>query len=64
MVEHLDLSQSAVSQHLILVEAGLVRYAPERKRSHYQIDQAAMTAVSASVSTLVEFCCAGEGEDI
>jgi len=65
VVEHLDLAQSTVSQHLkILVEAGLVRYAPERQRSRYQIDQAALAAVSASVSALVESCCAGEGADI
>lgn len=65
VVEHLDLAQSTVSQHLkILVEAGLVRYAPERQRSRYQIDQAALAAVSASVSALVESCCAAEGADI
>lgn len=65
VVEHLDLAQSTVSQHLkILVEAGLVRYAPERQRSRYQIDQAALTAISASVSALVESCCAVEGADI
>lgn len=64
VVEHLDLAQSTVSQHLkILVEAGLVRYAPERQRSRYQIDQAALAAVSASVSALVESCCAVEGAD-
>ena len=62
VVEHLDLAQSTVSQHLkILVEAGLVRYAPERQRSRYQIDQAALAAVSRSVSALVENCCAAEG---
>ncbi|KQU65681.1 ArsR/SmtB family transcription factor [Aminobacter aganoensis] len=65
VVEHLDLAQSTVSQHLkILVEAGLVRYAPERQRSRYQIDPAALAAVSASVSALVESCCADEGADI
>jgi DNA-binding transcriptional ArsR family regulator len=65
VVEHLDLAQSTVSQHLkILVEAGLVRYAPERQRSRYEIDQAALLAVSASVSALVETCCAVEGANI
>lgn len=64
VVEHLDLAQSTVSQHLkILVEAGLVHYAAERQRSRYQIDQAALAAVSVSVSALVESCCA-EGADI
>lgn len=65
VVEHLDLAQSTVSQHLkILVEAGLVRYAPERQRSRYEIDEAALAAVSASVSALVESCCAADGATI
>ena len=62
VVEHLDLAQSTVSQHLkILVEAGLVRYAPERQRSRYQINEAALAEVSASVAALVESCCAVDG---
>ncbi|MEO5325491.1 metalloregulator ArsR/SmtB family transcription factor [Mesorhizobium sp. CC13] len=64
VVEHLDLAQSTVSQHLkILVEAGLVRYAPERQRSRYQINDAALAEVSASVAALVESCCAVDGAD-
>ncbi|MEJ6781500.1 ArsR/SmtB family transcription factor [Aminobacter sp. Piv2-1] len=64
VVEHLDLAQSTVSQHLkILVEAGLVRYAPERQRSRYQINEAALAEVSASVAALVESCCAVDGAD-
>ncbi len=64
VVEHLDLAQSTVSQHLkILVEAGLVRYAPERQRSRYQINEAALAEVSASVAALVESCCALDGAD-
>lgn len=65
VVEHLDLAQSTVSQHLkILVEAGLVRYAPERQRSRYEIDQAALLAVSASVTALVDSFCAAQGAHI
>ncbi|WP_378943489.1 ArsR/SmtB family transcription factor [Mesorhizobium sp. ANAO-SY3R2] len=64
VVEHLDLAQSTVSQHLkILVEAGLVVYQPERQRSRYQIDQAALAAVSRSVSAIVDTCCAIEGAE-
>ena len=38
---YVDLAQSTVSQHLkVLVEAGLVRYAPDRQRSRYEIDRA------------------------
>ncbi|WP_439500655.1 ArsR/SmtB family transcription factor [Aminobacter ciceronei] len=65
VVEHLDLAQSTVSQHLkILVEAGLVRYAPERQRSRYEIDQAALRAVSVSVTALVDTFCAADGAHI
>lgn len=62
VVEHLDLAQSTVSQHLkILVEAGLVVYQPERQRSRYQIDEAALAALSRSVSAIVDSCCAVDG---
>lgn len=64
VVEHLDLAQSTVSQHLkILVEAGLVVYQPERQRSRYRIDQAALADVSRSVSAIVDSCCADEGAE-
>lgn len=64
VVAHLDLAQSTVSQHLkILVAAGLVRYAPERQRSRYEIDEAALAAVSATVSALVQSCCVLPGAD-
>ena len=43
VVDTVDLAQSTVSQHLkVLVEAGLVRYAPDRQRSRYEIDRAAV----------------------
>ncbi|MFE0013908.1 ArsR/SmtB family transcription factor [Mesorhizobium sp. NPDC059054] len=58
VVEHLDLAQSTVSQHLkILVEAGLVRFTPDRQRSRYEVDHKALAGVSASLAVLVEACC-------
>ncbi|RUU63133.1 transcriptional regulator, partial [Mesorhizobium sp. M7A.T.Ca.TU.009.01.1.2] len=43
----------------ILVEAGLVRFEPDRQRSRYAIDRAALADVSASVAALVNSCCSG-----
>ncbi|TGQ46717.1 MULTISPECIES: metalloregulator ArsR/SmtB family transcription factor [unclassified Mesorhizobium] len=60
VVDHLDLAQSTVSQHLkILVEAGLVRFEPDRQRSRYELDRAALAGLSASLSALVNSCCSG-----
>lgn len=62
VVERLDLAQSTVSQHLkILVEAGLVRLTPERQRSRYEVDRAAIAALSGDVSGLLVACCAEPG---
>lgn len=58
VVEQLDLAQSTVSQHLkVLVEAGLVRFTPEDRRSRYEIDREALTGLSRAVSALVDSCC-------
>ncbi len=58
VVQKLDLAQSTVSQHLkILVEAGLVSFEPDRQRSRYRIDRAALAALSGSVDTLVKSYC-------
>ncbi|MBZ9840763.1 MULTISPECIES: metalloregulator ArsR/SmtB family transcription factor [unclassified Mesorhizobium] len=58
VVDHLDLAQSTVSQHLkILVEAGLVRFETDRQRSRYAVDHAALAGVSASLTQLVNSCC-------
>ncbi|MDX8494506.1 metalloregulator ArsR/SmtB family transcription factor [Mesorhizobium sp. VK22B] len=58
VVDHFDLAQSTVSQHLkILVEAGLVRFEPDRQRSRYAVDHAALAGVSASLAALVNSCC-------
>ena len=60
VVERLDLAQSTVSQHLkVLVEAGLVRFSPDRQRSRYELDRAALEDLSASLARLTEDCCAG-----
>jgi len=60
VVGQLDLAQSTVSQHLkILVEAGLVRFSPERQRSRYEIDREALAGFSGLVTALVESCCPG-----
>ena len=54
-----DLAQSTVSQHLkILVEAGLVRYTPERQRSIYEVDRTAVSGLCLTVNSLLSTCCA------
>ncbi|MDX8456645.1 metalloregulator ArsR/SmtB family transcription factor [Mesorhizobium sp. VK9D] len=58
VVDHLDLAQSTVSQHLkILVEAGLVRFEADHQRSRYAVDHSALASVSASLTDLVNSCC-------
>src|SRR5262245_31983726 len=62
VVRSTDLAQSTVSQHLkILVDAGLVRYAPDRQRSRYEVDRAALSELSGAVSALLQSCCAPQG---
>lgn len=59
VVSQLDLAQSTVSQHLkVLVDAGLVRVTAQRPRSRYEVDRAALSMLSQSVSTLLDSCCA------
>jgi len=58
VVQKLDLAQSTVSQHLkVLVEAGLVTFEPDRRKSRYRIDRQALTALSQAAETLVKSCC-------
>lgn len=60
VVKKFDLAQSTVSQHLkILVEAGLVIFEPDRRRSRYRLDRGALSGLSSSVATLVNTCCSG-----
>jgi ArsR family transcriptional regulator, arsenate/arsenite/antimonite-responsive transcriptional repressor len=57
VVEGLDLAQSTVSQHLkILVEAGLVRFAPDRRRSRYSIDREAVAELADVLNTFLRSC--------
>ena len=58
VVEKFDLAQSTVSQHLkVLVDAGLVIFEPDRRRSRYRVDRVALSGLSDSVTTLVKSCC-------
>ncbi|HEY6633716.1 MAG TPA: metalloregulator ArsR/SmtB family transcription factor [Rhizobiaceae bacterium] len=58
VVQKLDLAQSTVSQHLkILVEAGLVTFEPDRRRSRYRINREALSGLSGEVACLVNACC-------
>ncbi len=59
IVEAFDLAQSTVSQHLkVLVEAGLVRYVPENRRSRYMVDREALARLQDRASTFLSSCCA------
>jgi len=58
IVQHLDLAQSTVSQHLkILVQAGLVTYEPRKPKSRYVLNRTALQALSVSITDLVSACC-------
>jgi DNA-binding transcriptional ArsR family regulator len=62
VVEHLDLAQSTVSQHLkVLVDAGLVRFSPERQRSRYTVDRDEVARLSRGLNayfdTFSADCC-------
>jgi ArsR family transcriptional regulator, arsenate/arsenite/antimonite-responsive transcriptional repressor len=64
VVERLDLAQSTVSQHLkVLVEAGLVRFEPQKQRSRYAVDRAALAELSRSVAGLLQSCCGESRRD-
>jgi len=64
VVERFDLAQSTVSQHLkILVDAGLVRFAPDRQRSRYEIDREALAGLTGAFSALMGSCCAPARSD-
>ena len=41
----------------VLVEAGLVRYTPDRQRSRYEIDDGALTELSGAFADLIQSCC-------
>ncbi len=57
VVDRLDLAQSTVSQHLkVLVDAGLVRFTPERQRSSYSVDRQALDRMSSHLSGWLARC--------
>ncbi len=59
IVDAFDLAQSTVSQHLkVLVDAGLVRYVPENRRSRYMVDRDALARLEGRMSTFLSSCCA------
>lgn len=59
VVDRLDLAQSTVSQHLkVLVDAGLVRFSPDRQRSRYELDRKALENLASSLAALIDDCCA------
>ena len=56
-----DLAQSTVSQHLkVLVDAGLVAFATDGKRSRYRIDRAALESLRADIDLVLSGCCSHE----
>ena len=58
VVEHLNLAQSTVSQHLkVLVGAGLVSYEPRRPKSRYVLNRQALQSASTAIGDLVNYCC-------
>lgn len=63
VVDRVGLAQSTVSQHLkILVDAGLVRYTPDRQRSRYSLAPDRFSDLSFAFDSLAKFaggCCPG-----
>lgn len=60
VVDQLDLAQSTVSQHLrILVDAGLVRFAPEKQRSRYSVDKVEVARLSSALKSYLDECASG-----
>ena len=63
VVEEFELAQSTVSQHLkVLVEAGLVKFTPDRPRSRYELDPAGLASLAASMQGLARSCCPAANE--
>lgn len=61
VVARVGLAQSTVSQHLkMLVDAGLVLWAPDAQRSRYRINHARMQALHSAFHAFTEnACCCG-----
>ncbi|MBL8582592.1 MAG: winged helix-turn-helix transcriptional regulator [Rhizobiaceae bacterium] len=59
IVGRLDLAQSTVSQHLkVLVDAGIVVYAPDRQRSRYSVDRRSLVQFARTFEAMLGRCCA------
>lgn len=59
VVGRLHLAQSTVSQHLkVLVDAGIVIYAPDRQRSRYSVDREALARLAETFQATLAGCCA------
>ncbi len=57
VVQELDLAQSTVSQHLkVLVDAGLVLYTPENRRSRYTVNRTEVNGFAAAISAYLAAC--------
>lgn len=57
VVARFDLAQSTVSQHLrILVDAGLVKYEPDSRRSRYTLDRERLRVLDRALSGLLLSC--------
>jgi ArsR family transcriptional regulator len=64
MVSQVGMAQSTVSQHLkVLVEAGFVSYRPERPRSCYRINAAALGELAGRIGETIDHCCNGKQAD-
>lgn len=58
LVARMGLAQSTVSQHIkVLLEAGLIRYRPERQSSRYSLDQKGLGSVVVSLGDIVQQVC-------
>ncbi len=58
VVDRVGLAQSTVSQHLkILVDAGLVRYSPDRQRSRYSLAPDRLNELAGAFDILAKFAC-------
>jgi ArsR family transcriptional regulator, arsenate/arsenite/antimonite-responsive transcriptional repressor len=58
VVAEIGMAQSTTSQHLKqLVEAGLVRYRPDRQTSRYSLDRAAIAGLATAIGGLLHECC-------
>jgi ArsR family transcriptional regulator, arsenate/arsenite/antimonite-responsive transcriptional repressor len=59
VVARVGLAQSTVSQHLkVLVDIGIVTFAPDRQRSRYSLNMDALSSVADAFATFRSSACA------